>query len=95
MAAADITLTGKWATIECDTVDRKIELVNSGFLAHKSGDPVFITLGSEAVDTADVQKDGVIKLEPGDTLPLPDGAARVNRKCASGTAVLWFVPNLV
>ena len=98
MAAGNLVLGREWATIECDDTAKSLDFNNTnGFLVHKSGDPVFLQMGGDgtSIPKTDVEVKGVVKMEAGDSAPLPNGAGKIFRQCDTGlTAKLQFFPSV-
>lgn len=95
MAAGPITVTSRPATIESDTTPRVITLGNvlQGSIVHKSGDRVFLGFDKAPV-TTEIQEDGTVFLDAGDSWPIPKGTKVVNHRAKTTTAVLFFNPAL-
>lgn len=97
MAAADITVGRRIATIECDSTKHVITLDNVPKAAITNLGPsnVFIR---DIPETGDLARDGAqrigeVELEVGDSFPLPDGNAKFEQQClAAQTSKLWYVP---
>lgn len=96
MAVATITVKGKFASIESDASDNDI-LIGSGadaaFIACKSGGPIFISMNSGVVDVDGLQHDGVLKLDNGDSAPIPPGTKRIKHHATGGAGILWYTPS--
>ncbi len=95
MAAGDITLNNKIATVECDDTARKITIESAGAnIVNVGANPVFLSM----VDGGDLardglQRDGEIELAPNDSIPVPVEAAFIRHQCAvAQTSKLWFIP---
>ncbi len=98
MAAADITVNAKIATIECDATSHKITIdAAGGSLTNVGGSSVFLSMNIEGTDLSrdGLQHDGEIRLDPNDTVAIPADALFVRNQCAAGqTSALWFIPQL-
>ncbi len=97
MAAADIDLTTRFATIECDSTKHEIRITDApkASLTNLGPSNVFIRDRIEAGDLArdGAQREGEIELEPGDSVPLPDGSSKLEQQClAAQTSKLWYIP---
>ena len=95
MAAGPITVKGKWATIESDASDNIITIgpgADAAFLACKSGGPIFVSMNSGAVQFDGLQGDGVLKLDNGDSAPIPPGTKRIKHHATGGAGILWYTP---
>jgi hypothetical protein len=97
MAAADITLGKKIATVECDDNVHKITIRGAGAsLVNVGASPVFISMVAEEggdLSRDGLQHDGEIELAANDSIPLPADASFVRHQCAVGrTSKLWYVP---
>lgn len=93
MAAGDITLGKKFATIESETTEHRITLDGAaGFLVNVGGNNVYLSMNSEDFAADGLQHDGEIELGPDDSIPLPNLTSFVRHKTVSGTSVLWFIP---
>ena len=95
MAAGDITLNAKIATVECDSTARRITIASAGAsLVNVGSNPVFLSM----VDGGDLSRDGLqhdgeIELDPNDSVPLPAEASFVRHQCAATqTSKMWFIP---
>ncbi len=95
MAAGDITLNDKIATVECDATARRISIESAGAsLVNVGANPVFLSM----IDGGDLSRDGLqhdgeIELAPNDSIPLPAEASFVRHQCAAAqTSKLWFIP---
>ena len=95
MAAADIILNDKVATVECDDTARKITINSAGAsLVNVGSFPVFLSM----VDGGDLARDGLqhdgeIELGPNDSIPVPAEASFIRHQCAATqTSKLWFIP---
>lgn len=95
MAAGDLTVNEKWATIEADATARKLTVESSGgSLVNVGGQAVFLSMNS----SNDLQKDGLqidgeIQINPDDSIPLPAETSFVRYQCAAGQSTkLWFIP---
>lgn len=102
MAAADITLDNDVATLEASGTVFDILTPNVArySLVNKGPDSVWIrTLYDKdkgALTRTQAQLAGEIEMEPGDSLPMPQGHTKAQRQCLAGeTAVLWYVPNVL
>lgn len=101
MAAADETLANDIATLEADATVFDILTPNVGrySLVNKGPDSVWVRTvydkDKAALTRTQSQKIGEIEMEPGDTLPMPQGTSKVQRQCLAGkTAVMWYVPSI-
>lgn len=95
MAAGAITVKGKFATIESDASDNTITFgpgADAAFLACKSGGPIFVSMKTGAVQIDGLQADGVLKLDNGDSTPIPPGTRSVKHHATGGSGVLWYTP---
>ena len=95
MAAADITVGDKWATVESETAVRKVTIRGAvrASLAHKSGNSVFVSLlGNGSVATDGLQVDGIIELGAGDSVALPEGTASIEHATSAGAGKLIYLP---
>lgn len=95
MAAGQITVKGKFATIESVDSDNSIKIgagADAAFLACKSGGPIFISMNIGAVTIDGLQKDGVLKLDTGDSTPIPPGTKRIQHRATGGSGILWYTP---
>ena len=95
MATADIVVNSMWATIECDDMEHKIDVEGiGGALVNVGTQPVFLSMeGSGNLHRDGLQHDGEIKLETGDTVPLPAEGVKIRQQCAAGqTTLLWYCP---
>jgi len=95
MAAGDIALNDKIATVECDDTARRITIASAGAsLVNVGSNPVFLSM----VDGGDLSRDGLqhdgeIELAPNDSVPIPAEASFIRHQCASSlTSKLWFIP---
>lgn len=98
MAAETITVKGKFATIESDASDNDIKIADgadAAFLACKSGGPIFVSMNSGAVVTTGLQSDGTLKLDNGDSTPIPPGTRRIKHHATGGAGILWYTPATV
>lgn len=95
MAAGLITVTSRPATIESDVTPRVITLGNvlQGSIMVKSGDRVFLGFDKAPV-TTEVQEDGTIFLDAGDSWVIPKGTKVINHRAKTTTAILFFNPTL-
>lgn len=96
MAAADIAVNSKWATIECDATAHKIEVGGVGGSLTNIGDArVYLGMGIDSLAKDDAQHDGEIWLDPNDSIPIPAQASPILHQCASGsTTKLWYIPKM-
>ncbi|KKN73338.1 hypothetical protein LCGC14_0401510 [marine sediment metagenome] len=98
MAAGNLVLGREWATIEVDDTSKSLDFnKTNGFLVHKSGDPVFLQMGGDgsAIPVTDAEVKGTIRMEAGDSAPLPNGPGKVFRQCAATqSAKLQFFPSV-
>lgn len=95
MAAADITVNQKWATIEVDDTARKITVESAGGnIVNVGSQSVFLSMSTEGDLARDgLQNDGEIELAPDDSVPVPADASGVRFQCAaSQVSKLWFIP---
>ncbi len=95
MAAGTITVKGKFATIESDASDNDILIgdgADAAFIACKSGGPIFVSMNSGAVQVDGLQGDGVLKLDNGDSTPIPPGTRRIKHHATGGSGILWYTP---
>lgn len=95
MAAGDITVNDKLATIECDVTARKVKIESAGSSIVNVGTAkVFISmLDGEDLHRDGLQHDGEIQLDPNDSIPLPRDASFFRHQCATGqTTKLWYIP---
>lgn len=94
MASAAITVTNKPATIESDGTEAVITLSNidRGTISNKSGDRVFIGFDQSVVET-ELQVDGEIFLDAGDSFGIPKGTKELRHKAKTSTAILFFNPS--
>lgn len=97
MAAADMTVNAKIATIECEATPHKITIDSAGgSICNVGSYPVFVsqTTGGDLFRDG-LQHDGEIELAPGDSISLPADARFFRHQCAAGqTSKLWFIPAL-
>ena len=98
MAADDITVNAKIATIECDATDHRITIdAAGGSLTNVGGSSVFLSMNNEGDDLNrdGLQHQGEVRLDPDDTIDLPADVLFIRNQCAAGqTSALWFVPRL-
>jgi len=95
MAAADITVDGMWATIECSDSTFTITIRDSqASLANVGAESVFLSMeGAGAIPVDGLQHNGCIELGAGDSVPMPSGTPFVRHRCAAGkTSKLWYSP---
>ena len=94
MAAADIVLNAKIATIECDDAVHNIKIEGAGCnLVNVGTQSVFLSMTGAKLARDGLQNDGEIKLDPNDSIPLPADASDVWHQCAATESTkLWFVP---
>lgn len=95
MAAADITLNDKIATVESDATARTITIESAGAsLVNVGTEKVYISMNPDGDLGRDgLQRDGEIALDPNDSIPIPIEASFVRHQCADGTtSKLWFIP---
>ena len=95
MAAGDITVNAKWATIEADATARKITVDSAGGnLVNVGGQAVFLSMtNSGDLQRDGLQNDGEIQINPDDSIPIPAEASFIRYQCAAGqTTTLWFIP---
>lgn len=98
MAAADITVDGKWATIESSPEPHMILVKdNMSALTITGSKDVFLSMEPAGeIPVADEQVNGVIKAEPGDTVPIPTGTKFVRHRTKDGEASkMWYIPAMV
>jgi len=95
MAAGNLTVNSKWATIECDDAVHTltVEGVN-GALTNIGTQKVFLSMNSDgALHRDGLQHDGELELDFGDTVPVPAEGVRIRHQCLSGgTTKLWYTP---
>lgn len=95
MAAADIALNDKIATVESDDTARRIDIGSAGAsLVNVGSYPIFISMvdGGD-LDRDGLQHDGEIQLDPNDSVPIPVEASFIRHQCAATqTSKLWFIP---
>ncbi len=98
MAAADITVAGKFATIEMDATKREITITNAnGVLVNVGANTGFISMNRNAADLFrdGLQHVGEVQLEPGDSIALPGGTPFIEEQClAAQTTTLWWIPTI-
>jgi hypothetical protein len=95
MAAGPITVKGKFATIESDASDNTITFgpgADAAFIACKSGGPIFVSLEPGTVQVDGLQGGGVLKLDNGDSAPIPPGTRSMKHHATGGAGVLWYTP---
>ena len=94
MAAGEITVGNKWATIESASSVNKIIIDKaSGSLVNAGDVAVFVSMNAEGTVHADgLQHDGEVQLDPGDTIPLPRLTSVVYHKTAGAAGKLWYAP---
>ena len=95
MAAGDISLNSKIATVECDDTPHKITIGSAGASVVNVGLlPVFLSMvdGGDLARDGD-QRDGEIELGANDSIPIPVEAAFIRHQCSTGKSTkLWFIP---
>ncbi len=101
MAAADETLANDIATLEADgtVFDILTPQVPRYSLVNKGPNSVWVrtVYDKDKANLARAQSQliGEIEMEPGDTLPMPQGMSKAQRQCLAGqTAVMWYVPSV-
>jgi hypothetical protein len=96
MAAGDITVNARWATIECDDTMRTITIGGQGgSLVNIGTARVYLGMDVESLARDDAQHDGEIYLDAGDSIPIPAQASFVKHQCAtSATTKLWYIPRI-
>lgn len=98
MAAGPITVARRLATIECTDSKNVITIAGPGksSLTNLGPSNVFIRdLPDASANLArdGAQRNGEIELEVGDSVPLPDGATKIEHQCiAAQTSKMWYVP---
>lgn len=95
MAAADITLNDKIATVESDATARKITIESAGAtLVNVGTEKVYISMNPDSALSRDgLQHDGEIEMAQNDSVPIPIEASFVRHQCPDGlTSKLWFIP---
>lgn len=95
MAAADITLNAKWATIESDTDPHRINLNGvGGSITNIGATRVYLGIGVDSLEKDDLQHDGEIYLDQNDSVPVPANSSPIIHATAAGTTKLWFIPRM-
>jgi len=96
MAAADITVNQKWATIECDDSVHRVTVAGVGGSLTNIGDArVYLGMGIDALARDDAQHDGEIWLDPNDSIPVPAQASPILHQCAASSSTkLWYIPKM-
>ena len=95
MAAADITIGGECATLECDDSKHLITLTSPrGSLVNIGTESVYLRIGKDAaaLDRDGAERDGEIELKPNGTAPVRIGQKYIQRQCAVGktTTIQWY-----
>jgi hypothetical protein len=98
MAAGNLIVDGMWATVESDSVAVYLLTIKDpvASLTNKGLKSVFLSMtGENTIPTTGVQVDGVIELEPGDSIPIPEGTPKIKHTCkAAESTKLWYIPNV-
>jgi len=95
MAAGDLTVNSKWATVECDDTVHTLTVEGvGGALTNIGSQKVYLSMeGSGALHRDGLQHDGEIELDSGDTVPVPAEGVKIRHQClASGATKLWYTP---
>lgn len=96
MAAGNVSLVDRIATVECDANKFKLESNQpSFFLTNKGPNNVYLgmTFGAGDLQRDGLGVDGEVELEPGDGIPIPQGTTKVEFQCkAAEMAVMWYNP---
>lgn len=95
MAAADISLDNMFATVESDDSVHLITISDSAVhLTNKGTKSIFLSMvGDPTIPVDGLQYDGIVELEPGDSIPLPSNTRKVQHTCKPGeSSKMWYIP---
>ena len=96
MAAADITVNEKWATIEVDDTVHVVTVQGVGGSFTNIGSArVFLGMDKDALDRDGLQHNDEVYLDANDSIPISAQATLVKVQCAaSASSKLWYIPRM-